>query len=140
MSVLDDDTIVDLLRQAWAESQAGTTDAHEEGGFILESPDGSLTVERWPQGSQNQIVVPPHPGGNRGNRIIVATFHTHPNQEPDFQQEPSLTDIRAVRNDPDLSRVEYEGEYVISRDAIYQVRRDGTVATVAGTRAMFRTS
>ncbi len=47
MSVLDDDAIRGLLLQAWQESQPGTVDAHEEGGFVLRDANGSLSVERW---------------------------------------------------------------------------------------------
>ena len=127
MSVLDDDTIRSLFLQAWLDSQPGTTTAHEEGGFVLRGSDGSLTVERWPRGALNQIVVPEHVGGKRGNLPIVATFHTHPNPGPDFLQEPSLTDLRAVRDDPDLSHADYEGEYVIASEWIYLIRKNGQV-------------
>jgi hypothetical protein len=127
VSVLDDDGIVDLFRQAWEESQPGTDSAHEEGGFVLRNPDGSLRVERWPRGAQNQILVPPHPGGKRGDLPIVATFHTHPNPGPEFQQEPSITDIRAVRDDVDLSHPDFEGEYVVATESIYRIDRNGRV-------------
>ncbi len=69
------------------------------------------------------------------NRLIVATFHTHPNPEPEFQQEPSLTDIRAVRDDADLNHPAYEGEYVIGLEWIYRVRKNGQVETIAQTKA-----
>ena len=137
MSALDDDTIRGLLLQAWQDSQPGTIAAHEEGGFVLRNTDGSLGVERWPRGVQNQIVVPPHPGGRRMELSIVATFHTHPNTGPEYQQEPSLTDIRAVRNDPDLGHPEYEGEFVISSEWIYRIQRNGQVEAVGETRIVF---
>jgi hypothetical protein len=127
MGVLDDPGIRDSLRQAWEDSQPNTGNVHEEGGFILRAADGSLQVERWPRGVQNRIIVPDRLGGKRGGLIIVATFHTHPNRDPSYQQEPSLTDIRAVRDDPDLAHPEYEGEYVIAFTMVYQIRRDGTV-------------
>lgn len=138
MSVLDDDTIRGPFLQAWQDSQPGTAGAHEEGGFVLRHADKSLSVERWPRGVQNQIVVPEHPGGKRGNLLIVATFHTHPNSGPEFQQEPSLTDIRAVRDDPDLSHPDYEGEYVIASEWIYHIRRDGQVETVGEMKAILK--
>jgi len=122
-----------LVLQAWLDSQPGTGNAHEEGGFVLRSADGSLSVERWPRGAQNEIFVPQHPSGNRAGLPIVATFHTHPNPGPDFQQEPSLTDIRAVRNDPDLSHPDYEGEYVIATESIYRIERNGRTSTVGDT-------
>lgn len=127
MSILNDQLIREQLRQAWLDSQPGTDVAHEEGGFVLRGDDGALIVERWPRGAQNEILVPPHSGGKRGTMSIVATFHTHPNVGPDFQQEPSLTDIRAVRDNPDLSDPNYEGEYVISSEWIYCIQRNGDV-------------
>jgi hypothetical protein len=138
VNVLDDERIRGLFVQAWQESQAGTTAAHEEGEFVLRDADGSLTVERWPWGEQNQIVVPPHPGGTRGHQLIVATFHTHPNPGAGFQQEPSLTDIRAVRDDPDLNHPDYQGEYVIALEWIYRIRKNGQVETVAPTKAALK--
>jgi hypothetical protein len=140
VSILDDDTVRGLLIQSWHASQPGTDVAHEEGGFVLLTMNGSLEVERWPQGAQNQILVPPHPGGKRGGLLIVATFHTHPNIGPDFQQEPSLTDIRAVRDDPDLSHPEYEGEYVISSDWIYRIQRNGRVQLFGEFKAILKTT
>jgi hypothetical protein len=134
MRALEDEGICVQLLRAWQESQPGTPTAHEEGGFVLRQADGSLIVERWPRGAQNEIAVPPHPGGKRGDSTIVATFHTHPNPEPDYQQEPSLTDIRAVRDDPDLSHSDYEGEYVIALEWIYCIHKNGQVETVAPTR------
>jgi hypothetical protein len=112
--------------------------AHEEGGFVLRNGDGSLRVERWPRGVQNEIVVPEHPGGVREHLPVVATFHTHPNPGADFQQEPSLTDVRAVRDDPDLSHPDYEGKYVIATESIYLICRDGRVETVGQTKAILK--
>jgi len=127
VSALDDDQIREALRIAWLESQPDTTAAHEEGGFILRAENGSMHVERWPSGTGDTIDVPPHSDGRRGTSRIVATFHTHPNTGPEFLQEPSLTDIRAVRDDPDLGGVEYEGEFVVSREFVYRIRRNGDV-------------
>jgi hypothetical protein len=130
---LDDAGVRRLLRQAWEESRPGTNEAHEEGGFVLRNPDGSLAVERWPRGLQNQIDVPPHPGGNRAGLKIVATFHTHPNPGPGYQQEPSLTDVRAVSEDPDLRHPEYEGEYVIATERLYRILPAGGVEDLGPT-------
>jgi hypothetical protein len=138
VSVLDDDLVRDRLLQAWLESQPGTATAQEEGGFVLRNADGSLAVERWPRGAQNEILVPSHPGGQRVGLPIVATFHTHPNPGPDYQQEPSLTDIRAVRDDPDLNHPDYEGEYVISREWIYRIRKNGQVELVGETKTVLK--
>lgn len=138
MSVLNDDTIQALLLQAWQESQPGTSDAHEEGGFVLLNIDGSLIVERWPRGEQNEILVPPHPNGKRGDLVIIATFHTHPNPAAEFLQEPSRTDIRAVQDDPNLSHADYEGEYVIASEWIYLIRKTGRVESVEETKVLLK--
>src|SRR5262249_21133863 len=133
-----DDIVGFELRRAWLDSQPATAEAHEEGGFVLLETDGRLSVERWPRGLQNEIAVPAHPNGRRGEHRIVATFHTHPNPGSDFQQQPSLTDIRAVRDDPDLNDANYEGEYIIATENIYRVTRDGDVQTVGATSAFLR--
>jgi hypothetical protein len=140
VSVLEDEIVRALIIQAWWESQPGMDDAVEQGGFVLKSVDGSLTVERWPQGAQNQIVVPAHPGGKRGESSIVATFHTHPNPGPEFLQEPSPTDIRAVRDDPDLRHADYEGEYVMSSQQIYRIDKSGRVELVGELKAVLKMS
>jgi hypothetical protein len=64
---------------------------------------------------------------------IVATFHTHPNPPPDFLQQPSQTDIRAVRDDPDLGGPDYEGEFVISAAEVYIVKKSGDVDVIGPT-------
>jgi hypothetical protein len=138
VSVLNDERVCEWLRQAWQESAPGTSLAHEEGGFIVRNVDGSLTAERWPRGLQSEILVPAHPDGQWGGRIIEATFHTHPNTGAGFQQEPSLTDVRAVRDDPNLRHPAYEGELVISSDLIYRVLPDGSVEEVGATRQLLR--
>jgi len=76
VGILDDESVRGQLLQAWKESEPGTASAHEEGGFVLRNADGSLDVERWPTGRQNEIYVPVHTRGLRGDRPIVATFHT----------------------------------------------------------------
>ena len=136
MSVLDVELVRDAIRRAWWDSQPQTDSAHEEGGFVLQDDDGSLSVERWPSGAQNEILVPSHVDGTRHNRAIVATFHTHPNLGSDFQQEPSPTDIRAVQNDPHLSHPEYEGEYVIASGHVYRILRSGEVIVAGDTRSI----
>ncbi len=135
MSAVDDPEVRRQLRRAWEDSQPGTADAHEEGGFILRLADGRFTIERWPRGAQDEIEVPPHSDGRRGAAVILATFHTHPNPGPTYQQEPSPTDIRAVRLDPDLRHAEYEGEYVIATALVYHLAPDGVVRELGGTPA-----
>jgi hypothetical protein len=66
----------------------------------------------------------------------VATFHTHPNPGPDYQQEPSPTDVLAVRDDADLKSANYEGEYVIAAALVYFIRKDGAVETVGSTATL----
>jgi hypothetical protein len=65
---------------------------------------------------------------------IVATFHSHPNPGLEFLQEPSLTDIRAVRDDPHLKHAEYEGEYVIGAEAVHVILKNGEVELVGKTK------
>lgn len=99
-----------------------------------------LSVARWPMGVQNAILVPPHSGCTMGGNPIVASFHTHPNTGTDFLQEPSETDKRAVRNDPDLKGTAYVGEFVIAQEAIYLITPNGQVRKVADARAFFAES
>jgi hypothetical protein len=138
VSVLHDPTILDLLRKAWEDSQPGTGQAHEEGGFVLKNVDGSLSVERWGRGAQDQIAVPPHPNGKRGDALILATFHTHPNISPEYLQEPSPTDVWAVRDDADLHHPDYEGEYVIATGVLYLILPDGSVEQRGKTKDVFK--
>ena len=71
-----------------------------------------------------------------GNTRVVATLHTHPNPGPDFQQEPGLTDIRGVRDDPDRGGPEYEGEDVVASELGYLIRKDGRVVVVGQTATL----
>jgi hypothetical protein len=136
LKLLDDSTIREGLKLAWLQSQPGSTTPHEEGGFIVQASEGSLAIERWPTGILNKIEVPDHSEGRYRGNLIVATFHTHPNSGPAFQQQPSLTDIRAVRLDPDLRHFEYAGEFVISVAVLYQILPDGVVLELGDTRAL----
>ncbi len=124
------------LKLAWEDSEPDSPGAHEEGGFVLRDPAGALRVVRWPRGTRNSIVVPPHPNCAVDQGLVVATFHTHPNTGPDFLQEPSPTDQRAVRDDPDLKGEPYVGEFVLSQAATYLVSRNGDVSEVADTRML----
>ncbi|MBI3410105.1 MAG: hypothetical protein HY040_17320 [Planctomycetes bacterium] len=136
MDILADIKIQAELRRAWLESNPGQTEAHEEGGFVLKSNDGTLLVERWAKGTQNEIIVPNHDGGVRAGMPIIATFHTHPNTGVDFQQDPSPTDIRAVHDDPHLGGACYEGEIVISEKKLYRILKDGTVDILGDTKTL----
>jgi proteasome lid subunit RPN8/RPN11 len=132
MAILHDRVVRHELVRAWIESNPATTEACEQGGFVVRELNGNYRVVRWPTGKSNCIEVPCHVGGNRDGLPVVATFHTHPNPPPDYLQEPSLTDIRAVRDDPDLCHPDYEGELVISAEAIYRISRSGMVEYVGG--------
>src|SRR5436190_6242341 len=94
-------TLQTALRRAWVESNPGIVGGHEEGGFIVEGANG-LTVVRWAKGAGTSIVVPQHTNCKIDGLEIIATFHTHPNTGLDHLQEPSDTDRRAVREDPEL--------------------------------------
>jgi len=125
------------LQKAWIDSNPGLTDGHEEGGFIVREVDGSLVVARWQIGLQDTIQVPPHGNCMSEGLEIVASFHTHPNTGSDYLQEPSETDKRAVRDDPDLKGDDYIGEFVISQAVIYLVSPAGQVREMDDTEVVF---
>jgi len=124
------------LEQAWKDSKPGLTGGHEEGGFIVRDQKGNLNVVRWPKGSQNSIVLPPHPDCKVNDQDIVATFHTHPNTGSDYLQEPSETNKRAVRDDPDLKGASYVGEFVISQVKVYLIAPNGQVSEIGDTQVL----
>lgn len=136
-TVLSNTDIRSTLQQAWIDSNPGVTGGHEEGGFVLRNTDGSLSVRRWQRGLQDTIQVPPHRNCFIDGLEIVASFHTHPNTGSDYLQEPSETDKRAVRDDPDLKGDEYIGELVISQAVIYLVSPAGQVREVDNTEVVF---
>ncbi len=133
-TILNAPAVRAALKQAWEDSQSGVTGGHEEGGFILRDSVGNLRVVRWPKGAQNSIILPPHPNCKIGESDIVATFHTHPNMGSDYLQEPSETDERSVRDDPDLKGEFYEGEFIISQEKIYLIAPDGQMSEVGEKR------
>ncbi|MBI5650841.1 MAG: hypothetical protein HZC40_10430 [Chloroflexi bacterium] len=134
LTILDDPDIRKALEQAWHDSQPGIVGGHEEGGFILRDATGTLSVVRWQTGAQDTIIVPPHPNCKIGGNDILATFHTHPNTADEYLQEPSETDRRAMRDDPDLKGRFYEGEFVISQETIYLIAPNGQVSEAGRTR------
>ncbi len=138
MDLLSTEIVKSGLRDAWHDSNPGPTGGHEEGGFIVRDDNGAMIVVRWPRGSGNSIVVPDHPGGRIEEGQIVATFHTHPNTGPDYFQEPSETDRRAVRDDPDLKGIDYLGEIVISAAMLYLIKPSGRVETVERTTVILQ--
>ena len=131
--ILADRSVVAALRQAWEDSNPGLTGGHEEGGFIALSPPGDLEVIRWASGGGNSIVLPSHAGCQFEGRAIVASFHTHPNTGPNYQQAPSETDKRAVRDDPDLKGELYQGELVVTEHTVYLTSPQGQVAELGET-------
>jgi hypothetical protein len=133
VAILGDPVVRAALQQAWRESQPGPTGGHEEGGFILREPTSRLWVLRWPRGNQNSIDLPAHPGCTVSGSDIIMTFHTHPNTGPDYLQEPSETDKRAVRDDPDLKSAFYLGELVVSKERIYLIEPTGHVVEIGET-------
>lgn len=132
-ALLADSNICAALRLAWRESQPGSSGGHEEGGFIVQNPAGALQVIRWPQGAGNTISVLPHHGCSIEGSEIIASSHTHPNTGPDYMQEPSETDKRAVRDDPDLKAPNYVGELVIWAELLYSVTPSGSVVALGET-------
>lgn len=135
--ILQNSEIVAELKRAWQDSKPNVSGGHEEGGFIVVDDSGFLSVVRWEKGTQNEIILPPHRNCFIGGKDIIASFHTHPNTGEDFQQEPSLTDIRAVRDDFDLKGEFYLGEFVISRENIYLVEPSGLFSVIIKTEEIF---
>ncbi|MGI8882619.1 MAG: hypothetical protein ACR2IA_00030 [Pyrinomonadaceae bacterium] len=135
--IIGNEIILGELKTAWNNSVPSISDGHEEGGFIVIDEFENLSVVRWEKGIQNEIILPPHQNCFIDEKEIVASFHTHPNIGRDFQQEPSLTDIRAVRDDPDLKGENYTGEFVISKDLIYLINSFGEVIEIGKTESFF---
>ena len=136
-AVLANTDVRHALQQAWIDSNPGMTGRHEEGGFVVRDADGSLSVRRWQRGLQDTIQVPLHGNCVFDGLEIVASFHTHPTTGNDYLQEPSETDKRAVRDDPDLKGDEYIGEFVVSQAVIYLVSPAGQVREMDDTEAVF---
>ena len=138
--LLQNDVVKAALKSAWHDSAPGIVGGHEEGGFVLQSPKREIFVQRWPVGVHNQIAVPTHNDCRIDENDILASFHTHPNTGRSFLQEPSATDKRAVRDDPNLKGDLYVGEFVISNDIIYLIQRDGEVVEVCRRSELFEES
>ena len=126
MDLLKDQTITREFAAAWADSRSShPSHRHEEGGYIVQNPDGTRAVIRWPQGEQFRIAPPPLDENNWYNKqVVIAAFHTHPNPSIDelgrqWQQEPSSADRRWHE------RWKLPG-FVISRDFVYAIDADGS--------------
>jgi hypothetical protein len=135
--IFDNQTILSELKNAWIESEPNISGGHEEGGFIVADDFGVLSIIRWEKGTNNEIILPPHKNCFVDRKDIIASFHTHPNTGKNFQQEPSLTDIRAIRDDFDLKGEFYLGEFVISAENIYLIEPLGQVSVFGKTKDYF---
>jgi hypothetical protein len=131
--ILQNPVIADELKRAWLDSEPNLSGGHEEGGFIVIDFFWDMRVIRWGKGTNNEIVLPPHKNCFVRGNDIIALFHTHPNTGEDFQQEPSLTDIRAVRDDFDLKGEFYLGEFVISEENVYLIESSGEFRIIGQT-------
>lgn len=131
--IFENPLILSELNRAWLDSEPGQSGGHEEGGFIVADDVRNLAVIRWETGLQNESVLPPHKNCFVDGKDIIVSFHTHPNTGKDFQQEPSLTDIRAVSDDFDLKGEFYLGEIVISEQNIYLIEPAGDYHIIGAT-------
>jgi hypothetical protein len=134
ITILTHAVVLAELKWAWHDSHPGIRGGHEEGGFILQDAAGNISVDRWPKGAQDTIIVPPRPNCKIGGKDILASFHTHPNTGSDYLQEPSETDKRAVRDDTDLKGAFYVGEFVISSNKVYLITPNGQVSEIGNRR------
>ncbi|HSK71849.1 MAG TPA: hypothetical protein VK892_09160 [Pyrinomonadaceae bacterium] len=136
--IVENAVVLREIKAAWEDSVPSISGGHEEGGFIVIDEFENLSVVRWEKGKQNEIILPPHRNCFVDGKEIVASFHTHPNIGRDFQQEPSLTDIRAVRDDPNLKGENYTGEFVISKDVIYLIQPSGEIVEIGNTKSFLK--
>ena len=134
--IFENRLIVSELTRSWLDSESSESGGHEEGGFIIADDVGNLSVIRWQKGLQSEIVLPPHKNCFVDEKDIVVSFHTHPNTGRGFQQEPSLTDIRAISDDFDLKGEFYLGELVISKQNIYLIEPAGDYHIIGATEFM----
>jgi hypothetical protein len=101
--LLGDPIVRRALDAAWADSLP-TDDVrrHEEGGWIYaDIVTGALAVERAPAGGQASLDLstPPILLG----RLVVGTFHTHPNPISEGEQALAIAQVDAARSYRDLS-------------------------------------
>jgi len=122
--------------KAWKDSQPDADNAHEEGGFVVAGDQG-LEIVRWPVGDLHEISTPSHAGCKIEGKEIIASFHTHPHSGRGYFQEPSVADVKLVRNDADLKGANYIGEFVFSFARTYLISPDGQVQDIGRTAALF---
>jgi hypothetical protein len=131
LALLADRRVISGLKQAELDSDMGGPHPVEQGGFILKDPQtGQLSIARWPQGLGDQIQPVLSSDGTYQGKVIVGSFHTHPNVGPEWKQEPSRSDIRFVRQYPQSAGPDH---FVISLEIIYHVDGDGNVVEVGKT-------
>jgi hypothetical protein len=136
--ILNNLTVCAELTQAWQDSEPGINGGHEEGGFIIQDSAGIFRVVRWKTGGENSILLPPHVECKIEEKPIIASFHTHPNTGVNYLQEPSETDKRAIRDDPNLKGEFYLGEFVISQAKIYMIDPGGQVNEIGDTITLLK--
>jgi hypothetical protein len=106
MDILKDPIVQDALQTAWVNSQEGTENEHEEGGWIVhiyeDNPDNICKEYRteiitWTSGGLDGVSSGPKPSIENGR--VVADFHTHPGSikgEDSFVNHvPSKADLNA---------------------------------------------
>ena len=135
--IFENQIIVAELSKGWLDSEPNVSGGHEEGGFIVADDFGALSVIRWEKGTNNEIILPRHKNCFVDGKDVIASFYTHPNTGENFQQEPSLTDIRAVRDDFDLKGEFYLGEFVISEENVYWIEPSGQISVFGKTENYF---
>ncbi|MGH9944051.1 MAG: Mov34/MPN/PAD-1 family protein, partial [Pyrinomonadaceae bacterium] len=111
--LLKDPLVKNALNQAWSDSQTGTKNYHEEGGWIYaNNNNNSLTIIRAAPGTSNSMPsmrtdMTPMVLGSR----LVAWFHTHPRGTP----SPSEADKRVTKalGVPGITKYNRNGTFTI---------------------------
>jgi hypothetical protein len=129
--LLSDPQIVAGMRRAYQDSEVGGDTPVEQGGFLLyDSIADRLDVGRLPAGHQDSMSFPICSDGTYSGKLIVGSFHTHPNVGPQWRQEPSPQDIRLSIDYPETMGPH---QFVISHDMIFRIDNDGTVVEMGST-------
>jgi proteasome lid subunit RPN8/RPN11 len=125
--ILADPNVRQAMRQAWEDSDDGGPNDHEEGGYIVQNPDGSLAVVRVPSGDEDSVSFDIHESGMIGDQRIVGTFHTHPNTGTTYDDTPSDADTSNSRDYPTTMGPH---QFILSPNDVYHVDNAGQVSTV----------
>jgi hypothetical protein len=128
-SLIHEPIVKAAMRDAIERSKFGPSGGHEEGAFILRASDGQLRIEWWTSGRRRRVGASYYADGKIGDCEIVGSFHTHPNTDPDYVQEPSDTDRDIVAENPKA----WGEHFVISQEFIYHIGSDGKVTIVGRT-------